>query len=158
MNLCPCGYLGDPNAECGCSADRVANYRSKVSGPLIDRIDLHVAVRRPPKEVLRADAMAEESSRDVARRVLAAREIQMTRCEKNNASLEGAELRRWCGLTKEPLALLERATDKFNLSARAYQRVLRVGRTIADLANEENISAAHVAEALSLRQLDNRRN
>ena len=156
MNPCPCGYLGDLAGDCCCSAERVATYRSKISGPLLDRVDLHVEVRRPPKESLRADASAAESSRQVATRVKRARDVQLSRGRVCNARLEGELLRDACNIVGEALELLENATDKFNLSARAYQRVLRVARTIADLASEQNIVAPHIAEALSLRQLDRR--
>ena len=156
MNPCPCGYLGDPSADCGCSAERVSTYRSKVSGPLLDRIDLHVEVGRPPKESLRGDAPEGETSGDVASRVAQARQRQIDRSGQCNAQLGGSELRANCSLDGEALALLEGATDRFNLSARSYQRVLRVGRTIADLAGVDSIAAPHIAEALSLRQLDKR--
>ena len=157
MNPCPCGYLGDEGGDCGCSADRVARYRGKISGPLLDRIDLQIEVGRPPKELLRAGAEIGESSSVVAERVVKARSIQESRNGVRNARLEGKMIESHCSLTDDGLSLLETAMDKFSLSARAYQRVLRVARTIADLASEENIAAPHVAEALSLRQLDKRR-
>ena len=156
MNPCPCGYLGDLAGDCCCSAERVAAYRSKVSGPLLDRIDLHVEVSRPPKEALRSNAPAGEPSREVARRVDVARKRQIRRSGLCNAQLRGAALKESCELQADALRLLENATDRFNLSARAYQRILRVARTIADLAGEANIMAAHVSEALMLRQLDRR--
>jgi magnesium chelatase family protein len=143
MNPCPCGYLGDLAADCCCSAERVATYRSKISGPLLDRIDLHVEVRRPPKQALRSDAPAGESSSEVAERVRAARDIQLRRSCLCNARLEGQSLTDVCSVSGEAL--------------RAYQRVLRVARTIADLVTQEDIAAAHIAEALSLRQLNKRR-
>ena len=157
MNPCPCGYLGDKAGNCSCSADRVARYRGKISGPLMDRIDLQVEVGRPPKEVLRIGAEAGESSAVVAKRVLKARMIQEHRNGTCNARLEGKMIESHCSLTCDGLALLEDAVDKFSLSARAYQRVLRVARTIADLADEKSIRPPHVAEALSLRQLDRKR-
>ena len=157
MNPCPCGYLGDPRGDCGCSAERVSGYRSKVSGPLLDRVDLHVEVRRPSRSALRDDWPGGEPSRRVAARVARARRIQLRRGGTCNAQLEGAQLAADCALAAGPLELLENAVDKFNLSARAYQRVRRVARTIADLAGEHDIALAHVAEALSLRQLDKRR-
>jgi len=156
MNPCPCGYLGDPGGDCCCSAERVAAYRSKVSGPLLDRIDLHVEVGRPPKEALRSNAPAGEPSRVVAKRVRLARQLQTRRNGGCNARLRGAALKEFCEPETDALRLLEDATDKFNLSARAYQRILRVARTIADLGREEDIAAPHVAEALSFRQLDRR--
>ena len=157
MNPCPCGYLGDVGGDCGCSAERVATYRNKVSGPLLDRIDLHVEVNRPPKEALRHNGASGESSHAVAQRVNAARQIQQRRNSSCNAHLSGAALQGACELKSDALRLLENATDRFNLSARAYQRVQRVARTIADLAGAQEIAAEHVAEALSLRQLDKRR-
>ncbi len=157
MNPCPCGYLGDPRGDCGCSAERVGTYRNKVSGPLLDRIDLHVEVRRPTREALRDDAPPGESSRKVAARVTRARRLQLRRAGTCNARLEGSQLGETCRLNSKALVLLENAVDKFNLSARAYQRVRRVARTIADLAGSGDIDVAHVAEALSLRQLDKKK-
>jgi len=157
MNPCPCGYLGDPNGDCRCSADKVANYRSKISGPLLDRVDLHVVVSRPPKELLRDGAPTGETSAAVATRVKRARVVQLERGGLCNARLEGAALTKSCGLSEAGWEVLERASDRFNLSARAYQRVLRVGRTIADLADERDIASENIAEALALRQLDRRR-
>ncbi len=156
MNPCPCGYLGDTQADCRCSAERVATYRSKISGPLLDRIDLHIEVTRPPKEVLRPDSQAGESSAEVGARVGRARQRQMERAGVCNARLDDHQLERYCRLDERGLTTLEAAVDKFNLSARAYQRVRRVARTIADLAGSETIGAVHIAEALSLRQLDKR--
>jgi len=157
MNPCPCGYLGDESGNCGCSSDKVARYRGKISGPLLDRIDLQIEVGRPPKELLRAGAEAGESSSDVVERVVKARSRQENRSGVCNARLEGKMFESHCSPTNGGLSLLEAAMDQFNLSARAYQRVLRVARTIADLASEEDIAAPHIAEALSLRQLDRRR-
>jgi len=120
----------------------------------MDRIDLQVEVGRPPKEALRAGAEPGEASSDVAARVLKARMIQEHRSGSCNARLEGKSIEVHCALTREGLELLEDAVDKFALSARAYQRVLRVARTIADLADDAGIRTRHIAEALSLRQLD----
>jgi magnesium chelatase family protein len=156
MNPCPCGYLGDKSGECGCSADRVVKYRGKISGPLMDRIDIQVEVGRPPKEVLRASARKGEPSGVVANRIAAARETQLQRSGRCNARLKGKALEMHCGLKGASLELLEDAMDKFNLSARAYQRVQRVARTIADLVGAQDIAVPHVAEALSLRRLDMR--
>ncbi|NOR37844.1 MAG: YifB family Mg chelatase-like AAA ATPase [Woeseiaceae bacterium] len=156
MNPCPCGYLGDKSGECGCSADRVVKYRGKISGPLMDRIDIQVEVGRPPKEMLRGDAEKGEPSSDVAERVALARQRQLQRSGKSNARLKGKALEEHCDLRGTSLDLLEDAMDKFNLSARAYQRVQRVARTIADLVDARDIAVPHVAEALSLRQLDRR--
>jgi magnesium chelatase family protein len=156
MNPCPCGYLGDESGACSCSADRVSRYRGKISGPLLDRIDIQVEVGRPPKELLRVGAESGEASEDVARRVLSARNLQRRRNGQCNARLKGKLLEEHCELGNQELQLLENAVDQFNLSARAYQRVRRVARTIADLAEAGTIAVPHVAEALSLRQLDRR--
>ena len=156
MNPCPCGYLGDAQADCRCSGDRIATYRNKVSGPLLDRIDLQVEVPRPPTSVLRYGHDKDENSGDVAKRVIAAREIQLTRAGYCNARLEGAALDAACAADDECWTLLENAARRFNLSARAHQRVLRVSRTIADLAAAKKIAPPHIAEALSLRCLDRR--
>ena len=154
MNPCPCGYLGDPRGDCGCSADRVEAYRGKISGPLLDRIDLHVEVSRPSREALRERGPSGERSDVVAARVAAVRSAQLRRQGASNARIGSETLEKYCRLDKACEALLETAMDRFNLSARGYQRVLRVARTIADLAGSESITVAQIAEALSLRQLD----
>ena len=157
MNPCPCGYSGDPQGDCGCSAERVTNYLGKLSGPLLDRVDLHVEVGRPDRDALRPDAPPGESSAGVAERVSRARDLQLGRAGVCNARLEGDQLDAHCRLDEAGLAMLEAAADRFNLSVRAYQRVRRVARTIADLAGEASIAPPHIAEALTMRQLDRRR-
>ena len=154
MNPCPCGYLGDRLSDCRCSGDRVAAYRRKISGPLLDRIDLHVEVLRPPTELLRRGDSGGESSDVVRARVEKTWLMQLQRSGINNARLDGKQLESVCKANNECWKLLERAADRFNLSARAHQRVLRVARTIADLTEAEEIAPSHVAEALSLRCLD----
>ncbi|MBT8089824.1 MAG: YifB family Mg chelatase-like AAA ATPase [Gammaproteobacteria bacterium] len=156
MNPCPCGYLGDDQADCRCSGDRVASYRGKVSGPLLDRIDLHVEVARPSTAVLRRDNADGESSATVAARIKSAWREQLQRSGTNNARLEGEPLAKHCDADDRCWALLENAAEQFKLSARAHQRVLRVSRTIADLARARKIGPSHVAEALSLRCMDRR--
>jgi magnesium chelatase family protein len=158
MNPCPCGYLGDTRGSCHCSRDRVAGYRSKISGPLLDRIDLRVEVGRPPVDALRDKGAGGESSRVVRRRVVDARTRALVRSGTCNAQLEGERLEAACDIDKEGLALLDEAVERLALSVRAYHRVLRVSRTIADLAGADPVSVAHLAEALSLRALDQRRN
>lgn len=156
MNPCPCGYLGDRLADCRCSADRVASYRGKISGPLLDRIDLHVELLRPSTKALRSDGVDGETSAIVATRVGIAWQRQMRRAGVSNARLEGRQLNEHCEADDDCWVLLENAAEQFNLSARAHQRVLRVSRTIADLADAKRITPPHVAEALSLRCLDRR--
>ncbi len=154
MNPCPCGYLGDPSGDCRCSAERVQKYRGKISGPLLDRIDIQMQVPRPSLESLRPDAPAEESSADVSRRVINARTIQLDRAGVCNAELSGDGLKQAFRANDESWTLLHKAADKLALSARAYQRVQRVARTIADLVAEETVGKHHMAEALALRQFD----
>jgi len=155
MNPCPCGYLGDEQANCCCSRDRVTTYRNKVSGPLLDRIDLHVEVLRPTTTALRSSAGGEDSAA-VAARVARAWQRQAMRAGMANALLDGKALTAVCELDEDGWTLLDRAADRYNLSARSHQRILRVTRTIADLSGSEKIAPAHVAEALSLRCLDRR--
>ena len=157
MNPCPCGYLGDIRGECGCSAERVANYRRKISGPLLDRIDLHVEVGRPPKELLHGTGPDGEKSAVITRRVVAARSRQIMRAGVCNARLQGKGLTRDCDLDAEGWQLLDSAAESFALSVRGYQRILRIARTIADLAEAQSITPPHIAEALSLRELDRKK-
>jgi len=153
MNPCPCGYLGDTQANCRCSEDRVNHYRAKISGPLLDRIDMQVSVQRPAKELLRPDAPLTESSETVRKRVVAARAVQQLRNQCCNALLEGKNLQQACVATAASWELLEKAMDQFAMSARAHQRIWRVSRTIADLAGVHMIEEGHVSEALTLRNL-----
>src|SRR5690606_29382752 len=154
MNPCPCGYLGDSRSDCRCSEDRVRNYRAKISGPLLDRIDIQVVVQRLPPESLRPGGKPGEASADVRKRVCAARERQVRRSGDCNARLKHDLMEEACALGPEAWDLLEQATERFGLSARAHQRVRRVARTIADLDGEDDIALPHLAEALSLRQFD----
>jgi magnesium chelatase family protein len=161
MNPCPCGHLGDPRHECGCAVPTIERYRGRISGPLLDRIDLHVEVLVPSLRALKGPAG--EGSAAVAARVAAARECQRRRAEPSNgatspwnASLAGEALRRHCRLAPAGQALLDAAFEKLGLSARALHRVARVARSIADLAGSPGIEAAHVAEAIHYRSLDRR--
>jgi magnesium chelatase family protein len=156
MNPCPCGYLGDPSADCCCSGDRVAAYRSRISGPLLDRFDLHVEVLRPPAALLRPGEQCGEPSCEAARRVEGAWSRQAQRGSGCNARLAGREFERICAADDSCWDLLASAAERFNLSARAHQRILKVARTIADLADVKKIAPPHVAEALSLRCFERR--
>jgi magnesium chelatase family protein len=157
MNPCPCGYHGDGSGRCCCTSEQVQRYRARVSGPLLDRIDMHIEVPRLPNELLRAgpDGRAEPSAQ-VRGRVEAARSRQMERAGKPNAELSGGELDRVCRLADADARMLEQATERLGLSARAYHRILKVARTIADLTGAEEIATAHLAEAIAYRRLDRR--
>jgi magnesium chelatase family protein len=161
MNPCMCGYHGDPAGRCGCPPDRVRLYRSRLSGPLLDRIDVHV--RLPPVSVQAMQREARgESSRLVRERVQIAREIQHGRQRAGevraalNGVLSGRELERVARLGPAAERILTGAAERLGLSARAYGKVLRVARTIADLAGNAEVEAPHVAEAVGLRVLDRR--
>ncbi|MGV8940695.1 MAG: YifB family Mg chelatase-like AAA ATPase [Lysobacter sp.] len=154
MNPCPCGWAGDASGRCRCSPDMVLRYRSRLSGPLMDRIDLHVEVPRLPPSALRPDAPHSESSQIVRERVLRARALQTTRAGKPNARLNQSETMAICRLSQPDQALLERAIDSLQLSARSMHRILRVARTIADLAGSPHIITAHVSEAIGYRRMD----
>ena len=154
MNPCPCGYLGDGQGRCRCTSERVERYRARLSGPLLDRLDLHIEVGRVPPSALRRETVASESSATVAKRVLRARELQCARQGAPNARLNSREIERFCRPTNAALALLERASATLGLSARSYHRVLKVARTIADLAGADAIDTPHISEAMALRRLD----
>ena len=155
MNPCPCGYAGDPRGRCHCTAEQVARYRHRISGPLIDRIDMHVELMALPVEHLLGNAPAEtENSATVALRVAAARQVQMLRQGILNARLTPSEVTRFCGLQRESRVLLGTAISRLGLSARACHRVLKLARTCADLAGEPKIRRVDVAEAVRLRALD----
>lgn len=154
MNPCPCGYHGDPSGDCHCTGEQVERYRARISGPLLDRLDLHVEVPRVDASQWRQRAALGESSAAVAKRVACAREIQIGRQGMCNSRLANADVERHCWPDQPGRALLERATERFRLSARAHQRILKVARTLADLAAEPSIRERHVSEALSLRKFD----
>ncbi len=154
MNPCPCGWAGDSSGRCRCSADVIQRYRGRISGPLLDRIDLHVEVPRLPPRELRPDAVAGESSAQVRARVEKARIRQIARSGRLNAQLGQADTLQLCRLSDPDQELLERAIDRLRLSARSMQRILRVARTIADLADAPDIDTPHLTEALGYRRMD----
>ncbi|QDH68827.1 YifB family Mg chelatase-like AAA ATPase [Marilutibacter alkalisoli] len=154
MNPCPCGYAGDASGRCNCSPEMINRYRGRVSGPLMDRIDLHVHVPRLPPAELRLDGPPGESTAAVRERVIAARTTQLDRTGGPNARLGEAEMRAFCRLTDADQALLERAVESLRLSARSMHRILRVARTIADLAGSDAIATAHLTEAIGYRRMD----
>lgn len=154
MNPCPCGWAGDPSGRCRCSRDAIERYRARLSGPLLDRIDLHIEVPRLPPADLRPDAPPGESTATVRERVVAARGRQHARAGKPNAALDQGETARHCRLAPGDQALLERAVDALQLSARSMHRILRVARTIADLAHSDAIATAHLTEAIGYRRME----
>ena len=156
MNPCPCGHLGDPRHSCECSPHRVQRYRGRISGPLLDRIDMHVEVPAVSIRQLQGPSVG-ETSETVRDRVLAARQLQGQRQRSTvNAELDSASLEAHCGLDSPSRTLLETAFDRLGLSARALHRIQRVSRTIADLAGSAGVTSDHLAEAIQYRTLDRR--
>jgi magnesium chelatase family protein len=153
MNPCPCGYLGHHNGKCRCTPDQVARYRARISGPLLDRIDLQIEVPALPEDELARPAAAEGSAA-IRPRVEAAYRRQMSRQGKANAHLSPAEIDSLCQPDAPGEQLLRQAIARLSLSARAYHRILKVARTIADLAGVEDIAAPHIAEAIQYRRFD----
>jgi len=158
MNPCPCGYFNHPTRDCVCGPGIVQKYLNRISGPLLDRIDLHVEVTPVSFDELSATYKAEPSA-SIRERVVKARDIQIERFKNNeglhsNAQMHSKQLRAVCQITKEGHELLKTAMDRLNLSARAYDRILKVSRTIADLEDSENIQNHHLAEAIQYRSLD----
>lgn len=153
MNPCPCGYLGDPKKNCNCTPKQIHLYRAKISGPLLDRIDMHIEVPALLKGILSAiDDTNTETSAQVRERVVQARNKQLQRQNKSNADLFGKETGAICKIESSNRHLLEDAMEKLGLSARAYHRILKVTRTIADLENSDSIKKHHIIEALSYRK------
>jgi len=158
MNPCPCGYYGHPTKECTCTPFVIQKYISKISGPLLDRIDLHIDVPSVRFEEL-SESSVSDSSADIRKRIIKARELQKERFknEKNiycNAHMESKHIKIYCAIGDESKKLLKHAMDKLGFSARAHDRILKVARTIADLAGSENIQTSHIAEAIQYRSLD----
>jgi magnesium chelatase family protein len=159
MNPCPCGYYNHPEKECTCPPGAVQKYLNKISGPLLDRIDLHVEVTPVPFSELSNANSKGEASADIRERVIKAREIQATRYIDSpgvyaNAQMSSKQLREICAINQAGDALLKKAMERLNLSARAYDRILKVSRTIADLADSADIKVEHLAEAIQYRSLD----
>jgi magnesium chelatase family protein len=154
MNPCPCGYLGHHNGKCRCTPDQVARYRGKISGPLLDRIDIQIEVPALPENELMARASAEPSA-TVRERVTHARARQSERQGKPNAALTPKEIEQHCRLDSAGEALVRQAIARLNLSARAYHRILKLALTLADLSGADRIEALHLAEAIQYRRAFN---
>jgi magnesium chelatase family protein len=155
MNPCPCGHLGDPSGRCHCTSEQILRYRAKISGPLLDRIDMHIEVPRIPYETLsNQQQTTSESSKKISDRVSAARNLATQRQSSANSSLTPSQIKTFCQLDEESNQILKTATDKLGLSPRAYHRILKVSRTIADLSGDDKISIAALSEAIGYRRLD----
>jgi len=154
---CPCGYFTDPRHACRCTAHQIHRYRSKISGPLLDRIDMHVEVPAVPQKDLMADPNA-ETSKKIRQRVMSARQIQNRRFKRariySNAQMASRHIRSHCRIDDDAGSVLESAIDRLGLSARAYNRILKISRTIADLEAAADIQVHHVTEAIQYRSLD----
>lgn len=155
-NPCPCGYLGDPTHECKCSTSQIIKYQKKISGPMLDRIDIHLDVPAVKTEKLTSkEKNLNESSKEIRKRVQAARNIQTKRFKKDfissNSEMSSKLIKKYCQLNDDSLGILKMAVNKLNLSARSYNKILKTSRTIADLSNSKNITPDHIAEALQYR-------
>jgi magnesium chelatase family protein len=156
MNPCPCGYLGSTKTQCQCNEAQVQRYRNKLSGPLLDRIDMHIHMTEPNKSQLLDTTPCEPQSPVLARQVLDAQQIQRIRQGKLNAALSPKELNRYAPLTADTQNILATAMDKLNLSGRAVHRIIKVARTIADLKKAQDVGTVHITEALHYRQMGKR--
>ena len=157
MNPCPCGFFNDPSRECTCTPPLIQRYVSKISGPLLDRIDIHIDMPAVKYRELR-EADGGDTSEIVRKRVVTARERQAARYQGEkihaNAQMSTRQVRKYCDLTADCERLLENAVNRLGLSARAHDRILKVARTIADLEGAESIGHAHISEAIQYRSLD----
>jgi magnesium chelatase family protein len=157
MNPCPCGFFNDPTRDCKCSPIQIQRYVSKISGPLLDRIDIHIDVPAVKFKELASDAPAESSS-VIRERVVRARRVQLERFASErifcNAQMSPRLIRKYCAIDSESKGLLENAITRLGLSARAYDRILKVSRTLADIEGRQDIAPSNVSEAIQYRTLD----
>lgn len=156
MNPCPCGYLGSKERKCSCTQKQKENYKAKLSGPLLDRFDIHIQV--PSVDYKKLESKTHESSEDIRKRVNEARNVQIQRYQDleifSNAELTPKLVEKYCALDQECNEILSQSFEKLNLSARAYSKILKVARTIADLDHTESIEKIHLMEAIQYRSLD----
>ena len=153
MNPCPCAYYNDPEKDCVCSPGVLKQYLNRISGPLLDRIEMQIEVPQLPKGML-TQPQADETSTEIAKRVAQSRAVQLERQGKTNARLQPAELTTYCALSSADNEFLEQCLVQLKLSARSYHKLLKVARTIADLQQQPDISRNHLLEALSYRAFD----
>ncbi len=156
QNPCPCGYLGDKTHACRCSASQIARYQKRISGPMLDRIDIHLEVPAVKVEKLTStDGIKRETSVQIRRRVQRAKDIQLNRFKNikitSNSEMTNKDIKKFCGLSKDCVSLLKMAVARMNLSARSYHRIIKLSRTIADLEGEKDIKPSHIAESLQYR-------
>lgn len=155
MNPCPCGYMNDPKGRCRCSDEIIKRYRNRLSGPLLDRIDMHIEVAGLTEDVLiSTNTTTPETSAMVKKRVMEAASKQISRCQKLNAKLSQKEIQTYCELEEKDQYLMQHTMEQFGLSARSYHRILKVARTLADLSDSDKIATEHLAEALTFRKID----
>jgi magnesium chelatase family protein len=158
MNPCPCGFYGDIKRQCRCSVKQIEKYRQRISGPLLDRIDIHVEVPLVDFKDLTSDVVTGESSETIRQRVSMAREIQVSRLKRDklttNSAMGARQVRDHCKLDAESKGYLEHAMQEMNFSARAHDRILKVARTLADLAGKDDITGSEMLEAIQFRSLD----
>lgn len=153
MNPCPCGYLGHPSGKCHCTPDQIARYRGKISGPLLDRIDMQIEVPSlPQNDLMQSQSIGEESGK-IRERVEKAHQVQLNRQGKTNSRLNVKEIDQLCVIDSASENLLKQAINRLNLSARAYHRILKLARTIADLSGDNKMSSKHIAEAIQYRRI-----
>ena len=157
---CPCGFLSDPRHQCACSTHQIEKYLSKISGPLLDRIDLHLEVPALHSTEMLSNTSHGETSSQIRERTTRARKIQQERFRDTgiyaNAHMNHRQIKQYCALDEECKKLLKMAIDELGLSARGYDKILKISRTIADLAGEETLRSEHLAEAIQYRSLDRR--
>ncbi len=157
MNPCPCGYYGDPNHECSCSQNQISNYLNKVSRPILDRIDIHVEVSPVKLDELTTEEKC-ETSKDIKKRVELARKIQKERFKKENittnSQMTTRQIRKYCKLNDKMNLIIQMAFEKYKFSARSFDKILKIARTIADLDGQKDIEDKHLMEAIRYRTVD----